>query len=127
MEASAGNVDHAPCGHWDEVKKEALPLRWSDVSIDSESSYIRIVDSKECGRYSIRLAHRNLSRSSQELARIYRTDRTQRPERNALARPIGGSKRNYQAALDSSSELSFSSAPNSLPANANSTLAGYKT
>jgi len=28
------------------VKKEALPLRWCDVSIDSESSWIRIVDSK---------------------------------------------------------------------------------
>jgi len=28
------------------VKKEALPLKWSDVSIDSESPWIRIVDSK---------------------------------------------------------------------------------
>jgi len=28
------------------VKKEALPLRWSDVSLDSEHPYIRIVSSK---------------------------------------------------------------------------------
>ena len=28
------------------VKKEALPLRWSEVSLDSEHPYIRVVDSK---------------------------------------------------------------------------------
>jgi integrase len=28
------------------VKKEALPLRWSEVSLESEPAYIRVVDSK---------------------------------------------------------------------------------
>ena len=46
------------------VKKEALPLRWSDVSLDSEPACIRILDSKSAAGLRLGMADNALSQRS---------------------------------------------------------------